>query len=78
MSIGKKGWRRLHYLGGCARLPGIHYLNYEFLGEEQPKEDKYDDTCGQCGGSRGKAPPLLGDSLGVDEVSPDTSEAEDE
>jgi len=78
VSIGKKGWRRLHFLGGCSRHPGIHYLEYEFLGETQPKEDEYDDTCKQCWGKRGKAPPLQADALDEEEVSPDTSEAEDE
>ena len=77
VSIGKKDWKRLHYLGGCSRLPGIHYLNYEFLGEAQPLEDQYDDICRQCWGPRGKAPPLLADEAEEVEVSPDTSEAED-
>jgi len=69
----------LHFLGGCSRLPGIHYLEFELLGEQQPREDQYDDTCKQCWGTRGKAPPLLaGGGLDDAEVSPDTSEAEED
>ena len=54
-------------------------MNYELLGEAQPREYEYDDVCGQCWGTRGKAPPLSGgEGPGDNEVSPDTSEAEDE
>jgi len=57
-SVSKAGWRRLHRLGGCARLPGIHYLEYDFLGVERPTLDQYDDYCKQCW--RGDADPQDG------------------
>jgi hypothetical protein len=40
--------RRLHYLGRCHRVPGVHYQEYEFLGGDRPGEDAYDDYCRQC------------------------------
>jgi len=48
VSIAKSGWRRLHRLGGCARHPGVHYLNYEVLGLDRPDVSMYDDFCRQC------------------------------
>ena len=48
VSIAKSGWRRLHRLGGCARHPGVHYLNYELLGLDRPDVGMYADFCRQC------------------------------
>ena len=48
VSIAKSGWRRLHRLGGCARHPGVHYLNFEMLGLDRPDVGAYDDFCRQC------------------------------
>jgi len=79
ISLGKKDWRRLHYLGGCSRVPGVHYLRFELLGEAQPPEDAYDDYCGQCWGTHGRAPPLAAaEEEEPGAGSPDTSEAEEE
>jgi len=47
-SISKAGWRRLHRLGGCSRMPGVHYLDFELLGLDRPEIDRYDDFCRQC------------------------------
>ncbi len=44
----KTGYRRLHYLGACCRVPGVHYVQYELYGRETPKEGDYDDHCRQC------------------------------
>ncbi len=40
--------RRLHFLGKCFRLPGVHYQESEFLGPELPGEGLYDDLWRQC------------------------------
>jgi len=48
VSVAKSGWRRLHRLGGCARHPGVHYLNFELLGLDRPDVSQYDDFCRQC------------------------------
>jgi len=48
VSISKSDWRRLHRLGGCSRHPGVHYLQFELLGDERPKPEEYDDFCRQC------------------------------
>jgi len=78
VSLGKRDWRRLHYLGGCSRMPGIHYLRYEFLGQERPEPDRYDEVCKQCWGAKGKAPALEEEPAVLDgELSPETSEAEE-
>ena len=45
---GRKGLRRLHYIGLCHRLPGIDYLRWEALGEAEPGEERYDACCKQC------------------------------
>ena len=38
----------MHRLGGCRRLPGTHYLNFECLGVVRPLPEFYDDVCRQC------------------------------
>ena len=48
VSLSRSGWRRLHRLGGCKRMPGVHYLRYELLGQDKPDVDDYDDYCRQC------------------------------
>jgi len=48
VSISKSGWRKLHRIGGCSRHPGIHYLQFEWLGTAKPAPDTYDDHCRQC------------------------------
>ena len=45
---GRKGLRRLHYIGLCHRLLGIDYLRWEALGEAEPGEEQYDACCKQC------------------------------
>jgi len=76
-SISRQGWRRLHYLGGCSRIPGIHYLNFNFLGEAVPGTEDYDDVCKQCWGPKGAGPKLQPEEEGVEDLpSPETSEAE--
>jgi len=78
VSLGKRDWRRLHYIGGCSRLPGVHYLRFEFLGAERPSPEQCDDVCRQCWGAKGRAPALEDDAgLLVGELSPETSEAEE-
>jgi len=76
-SVSRQGWRRLHYLGGCSRIPGIHYLNFNFLGEAVPGIEDYDDVCKQCWGPKGAGPKLQPEEEGVEDLSsPETSEAE--
>ena len=48
VSIGmKSGHRRLHILGGCFRVPELHYQQYELF-ERRPDICSYDDYCRQC------------------------------
>ena len=49
VSISKKTrFRRLHHLGSCHRVPGVHYHEFEQLGVSQPTETCYDDVCQNC------------------------------
>ncbi len=58
VSISKKtGYRRLHALGRCYRVPGVDYAQFELLGEEPPAERLYDGYCAQCW-KAGSAVPL--------------------
>jgi len=77
VSVSKLGWRRLHYLGGCSRVPGVHYLTFELLGETPPDAEQYNEVCRHCWGPKGKAPPLEAPSEQPGEISPNTSEAEE-
>ncbi len=49
VSIGRKsGFRRLHLIGRCHRIPGIDYTLFEELGAQMPPPARYDGVCGQC------------------------------
>ena len=53
VSIGKKsGFRCLHLLGACHRVPGLHYADFQVF-DTRPGEHEYQDHCKQCwpGGS---------------------------
>ena len=48
ISIGVKSKHRcLHILGGCHRVPELHYSQYEICAE-RPDDTAYDDFCKQC------------------------------
>ena len=40
--------RRLHFVGACFRVPGVHYCEYEVLGSEAPSPGLYDAICQDC------------------------------
>jgi hypothetical protein len=44
----KQGFRRLHQLGRCFRIPGVHYTQWEVLGLERPETSEYEDYCKNC------------------------------
>ncbi len=48
VSIGKSGFRRLHYAGACHRVPGVHYTTYEWIGVVLPQAGDYDAHCAKC------------------------------
>jgi hypothetical protein len=78
----KTGFRRLHYLGACRSVPGIHYMVYEWLGEALPSENAYDDHCRQCwraGGRSGDTPQGKADADSIDcRGDPEETEPEEE
>ncbi len=75
VSISKKtGYRRLHALGRCYRVPGIDYRQFEQLGEDPPPERLYDGYCAQCWKS-GTGVPLRPDSELAGEALADASPA---
>ena len=44
----KKKFPRLHHLGYCFRLPGLHYLQFEECGDTEPDVDRYMYKCRDC------------------------------
>ena len=40
--------RRLHVVGNCGKIPGIHYRSYEAFDNEVPDAAKYDRRCRSC------------------------------
>ena len=63
----KRGFRRLHQLGRCYRVPGLHYTQWLSLGTERPSTTEYDDFCRNCwpapskGGVRGQSQSMAQD-----------------
>ena len=51
-----RGFRRLHLLGACPRVPGIDYHDFEEYGMERPEVTEYDDYCKSCWGTLGAGP----------------------
>ena len=45
---GKSGFRRLHLVGACFRVPGVDYLQYELLGQNLPATSTYHASCRNC------------------------------
>ena len=45
---GKHTQKKLHYLGQCHLVPGVDYLNYEWMGPERPDVSVYDSVCTRC------------------------------
>ena len=48
VSLTTKGSRTLHRIGECYRTPGVHYYNYEMLGDSRPAAATYHRTCKDC------------------------------
>ena len=46
--VGRSKTRTLHKVGECHRLPSVHYHEYEVLGFEVPKPEKYHKACSIC------------------------------
>ena len=69
---GKKQLRRLHYYGGCHRVPGVDYLDFENCGSDLPSKCEYDDYFHQCW--RHSHPQSIGDdSVGTESESSSTA-----
>ena len=47
-SIQPSGFRRLHCIGSCSRLPGVDYACFEVLGMIEPEVGTYSKRCKQC------------------------------
>lgn len=64
--VGRSKTRTLHRIGECHRQPGLHYANFEILGEETPGRELYDRACKQCfrEGGAGEVGALEDDSSG--------------
>ena len=40
--------RRLHFVGGCWRIPGEHYRNFVDFGQEVPADHLFNARCKDC------------------------------
>ncbi len=65
VSLGKSGFRRLHYAGACHRVPGVHYTCYEWLGALLPPPTAYDAHCAKCWPDWQQAKPVTGPPAGA-------------
>ncbi len=76
----KTRFRRLHYLGACCRVPGIHYIDYELYGNTKPAVQDYDDHCRQCWppqgstetAAKGQQGATMANELGDPEITEDS------
>jgi hypothetical protein len=64
----KTNFRRLHYFSRCHRHPGVHYQQYEWMGDQLPSEDAYDDYCKQCWRSSAPAAASSAQEHHVDDI----------
>ena len=48
-----RGLRRLHFVGACGLVPGVHYRAYSVYGQNVPPLLKYDKACINCFGRYG-------------------------
>ena len=64
--VGRCKTRTLHRIGECHRQPGVHYANYEVVGDDIPSKSAYHRACRQCfrSGIAEAASPLEDDSSG--------------
>ena len=46
--VGRSGRRTLHKVGECYRLPGVHFKNFETMGESMPDAGTYHVICKVC------------------------------
>ena len=40
--------RRLHFVGGCFRVPGEHYRSFDSFGQDVPEQHLFDFRCRDC------------------------------
>ena len=48
--VGRSRTRTLHRVGECHRQPGVHYAQFEILGDEPPDASTYHRACKNCFG----------------------------
>ena len=46
--VGRRRFRRLHFVGLCGRVPGIDYLDFAEYGDLRPSPEDYDAICRKC------------------------------
>ena len=46
--IGRCKRRTLHRVGECHRIPGVHYAEFEVVGNEPPTKDRFHHSCKIC------------------------------
>ena len=70
---GKRGLRRLHFIGLCHRKPGYEYAHFNLLGSKMPPSEEYDEICKQCWPAGVEAPTEDKDGYGSSVATADES-----
>ncbi len=70
--VGRGGRKTLHKVGECYRLPGVHFKNYEVMGDSMPDEGSYHVICKVCF-PKSNALAMSGDGSGQTAAGDDSS-----
>ena len=78
-TVGRSNRKTLHRVGECHRVPGIHFSNFEVIGDNPPEPELYHHACMICfpRGAVQEEPETDGSSSG-DVSSSDTESGEKE
>ena len=72
--------RRLHFVGGCWRVPGDHYRHFEDWGQQLPPASRFAARCKDCFGKEAEKPVVPTkpeDDESVSETSAESSADEE-
>ena len=76
VALTQAGIRRLHFVGACGRVPGLHFGNFIRYGNRVPAAHDYDKACVVCFGKKGVVtmPGAKGQSDSEDSGEDDSTE----
>ena len=76
VALTQSGIRRLHFVGACGRVPGLHFGNFIRYGNRVPAAHEFDKACVVCFGKKGVVamPGTKGQSDSEDTGEDDSTE----